>query len=274
MKKNFENLLSNAISGKDQSDKSIKERIIVRDDFKALIPPLSDEELKLLEENISVEGIRDSLTVWSFGPEYILIDGHNRFSIAQKLGLDFQFKIVSFKAEEEAKDWMIRNQLGRRNLSPEQQSYLRGLRYNREKSQGKRTDLTSDQNDTKSILSTAATLGREYNVSEATIKRDAEFAESIETIGLKDPDLKQKILSGDSKLSKKDINSIANGLPLEKDRGFVQKQLRVSANEIIGIAFEYVQTERRSIEQIYSALGKEPGSLKPQEYFLLWKALN
>jgi hypothetical protein len=274
MKKGFGDLLGNAIAGKDQIDKSVKDRIIVREDFKALIPPLSDEELKVLEENILMEGIRDSLTVWSFGSEYILIDGHNRFSISQKHGLDFEFKIVSFKDEEEVRDWMIRNQLGRRNLSREQQSYLRGLRYNREKSQGKRTDLASDQNDTKLGLSTAAKIGKEYNVSEITIKRDSEFADNIDTIGLGDPALKQAILRGDSKLSKKEINSIAKEQPSGKGRGVVQKQPRVSASEIVGIAYHYVQIEKRSIEQIYSALGKEPGSLKPQEYFVSWKALN
>ncbi|MCA6432640.1 MAG: hypothetical protein IM574_03440, partial [Cytophagales bacterium] len=83
MKKSFENLLGNAIAGMDQSDKSIKSQIKIRDDFKALIPPLSEDEFKVLEENILMEGVRDSLTVWSFGSEYILIDGHNRFSISQ-----------------------------------------------------------------------------------------------------------------------------------------------------------------------------------------------
>jgi ParB-like chromosome segregation protein Spo0J len=274
MKSNFKNLLGSAIAAQKNEFADIKSKIIVKNEFKNLIPPLTEEEFSQLEANILSEGIRETILLWNNGDDYILVDGHNRFFISQKHGLEFQFRTVSFKDEEEVRDWMIRNQLGRRNLSPEQQSYLRGLRYNREKSQGKRTDLASDQNDTKLGLSTAAKIGKEYNVSEITIKRDSEFADNIDTIGLADPALKQAILRGDSKLSKKEINSIAKEQPSEKGRGVVQKHSRVSSSEIVGIAYQYVQTEKRSMDQIYSAFGKEPGSLKPQEYFLLWKALN
>lgn len=274
MKSNFQNLLGSAIAAQKNEFADIKSKIIVKNEFKNLIPSLTEEEFRQLEANILSEGIREPILLWNNGGDYILVDGHNRFSISQKHGIDFQFTVIPFKDEEEVRDAMIRWQLGRRNLSQEQQSYLRGLRYNREKVQGKRTDLTLDQNDPKSGGSTAALLAKEFNVSEATIKRDGIFAEGVDVIGKGNPELRQQILSGDTKLSKKEINSIAKEQPSEKGRGFVQKQPRVSASEIIGIAFEYVQTERRSIEQIYSALGKEPGSLKPQEYFLLWKALN
>lgn len=146
MSKDFSNLLGGAIANKQAGELNIRDRIIIREDLKALIPPLATEEIEQLESNILKEGVRDPLVIWPVGDSFVLVDGHNRFSVCQKHGLEFPFKKVNFKDEEEVRDWMIKNQLGRRNLSLEQQSYLRGLRYNREKSQGKRTDLTSGQN--------------------------------------------------------------------------------------------------------------------------------
>ena len=50
-------------------------------EFEQKIPPLTDEEFALLEENILSDGeIRDPLVVWN---GYIL-DGHNRFRIHKK----------------------------------------------------------------------------------------------------------------------------------------------------------------------------------------------
>jgi hypothetical protein len=49
-------------------------------ELEALIPPLTSEEFKQLERNILEEGIRDPLVTWNS----ILVDGHNRYRIAQE----------------------------------------------------------------------------------------------------------------------------------------------------------------------------------------------
>lgn len=112
----------------------------------------------------------------------ILIDGHNRYEICTRLGIEFETTIIEFKNRDEAADWIDANQLGRRNLRPEQMSLLRGRRYNRTKKQGTRTDLTSHQNDEKST--TAERLAQQHGVSKATIERDGKFAEAVEVLGL------------------------------------------------------------------------------------------
>ena len=78
------------------------------------------------------------------------------------------------------KAWRIDNQLGRRNLTEAQMSYLRGERYKLEKAQGQRMDLTSGQNVQK--LETAEKLSAQYKVSPKTIRRDAEYAEDVNKI--------------------------------------------------------------------------------------------
>lgn len=93
-------------------------------EFESLIPPLSSEEFQQLEENILRDGIRESLVIWDNGEDWILIDGHNRYKIAQKHNLPYNHRRMTFKNREEAKEWIIKNQFGRRNLSAYDRSVL------------------------------------------------------------------------------------------------------------------------------------------------------
>ena len=86
--------------------------IRVNQKFRDLIPPLTADERKQLEENILKDGIRDPLVVW----EGTLVDGHNRYEIAQKHGLEYRVVEKEFRDEDEATLWIIDNQFGRRNL--------------------------------------------------------------------------------------------------------------------------------------------------------------
>jgi hypothetical protein len=88
---------------------------------------------------------------------------------------------VTLQTREDVMVWMIATQLGRRNLTPEQKSYLRGKRYNLEKrpDEGHGDQKSGDQND---LPTTAQRLGEEYGVGEATIKRDAAFADAVDTL--------------------------------------------------------------------------------------------
>ena len=89
-------------------------------EFQSLIPPLTNDEREQLEENILQEGIRDALVVW----EGILIDGHNRYAIAQKHNLPYDTIEKHFDNREDVKRWIILNQFGRRNLSAYDRSIL------------------------------------------------------------------------------------------------------------------------------------------------------
>lgn len=81
-------------------------------DFKNLIPPLSEEEFKQLEENLLEEGCRDALVVW----KDTILDGHNRYEICTKHNIPFATKEAMVENKQEAIIWIIRNQFGRRNL--------------------------------------------------------------------------------------------------------------------------------------------------------------
>jgi len=108
-------------------------------EFKSKIPPLSDYEFKQLEKNIVAEGCREPLIVWKSGQSDILLDGHNRMEICDRNDIPFEVSYKSFSDRFEAMNWMIDNQLGRRNLNPKQMSFLRGQRYDSEKKKGGRS---------------------------------------------------------------------------------------------------------------------------------------
>ena len=94
--------------------------IKIKEEFKSLIPALTKEEFKQLEQNCLDEGIREKILVWNG----FIIDGHNRYEISLKWDLDIQTQTKHFKDEDAVKEWMILNQFGRRNLSNYQRSVL------------------------------------------------------------------------------------------------------------------------------------------------------
>jgi len=222
----------------------IKKQILILPELEELIPPLLTDELQQLEQNIIREGCREALLVWQTTEEtiypekkdtntvYVLIDGHNRYSICTKHGIDFKIHLVDFKNLYDARQYMVDNQLGRRNLTPEQVSYLRGMKYlteKKEKGKYERLDHkgqnvlygsetseinpTTEGNEHKGqtilygteMVSTSEKLGKRFNVSEKTIKRDAEFASGLEKL---DSALKLEILSGQIKVNKTLIQQV------------------------------------------------------------------
>ncbi len=123
-------------------------------EIEELIPPLSNEEFNLLEQNIIAEGLRESLIVWrKIIPPFednkevlFLIDGHNRYHICNNNNIDYDYKEINFNNMFEAKEWIIKNQLGRRNLTDYDRVKL-ALRMENlfkekaKENQGARTDL-------------------------------------------------------------------------------------------------------------------------------------
>lgn len=88
-------------------------RIVIDDEFKSLIPPLTQEEYQGLSDSIQKEGCRDALVLWGD----ILVDGHNRYEICERFRIPFKTVQMDFKDRNEAMLWMMHNQLARRNLN-------------------------------------------------------------------------------------------------------------------------------------------------------------
>lgn len=159
----------------------------------------NDKEIKPDDINYQWLDTRDPDNDCESDYDCILLDGHNRLKICEAHRLTYDIVELALPDIDAAMNWMDANQLGRRNLTRELMSLLRGRRYDREKAQGQRTDLTCGKNYQKST--TAERLSKEYNVSEKTIRNDGKFYEECE----KDPELEKVVMArGDVKKYKKD----------------------------------------------------------------------
>lgn len=94
--------------------------LTVDPEFRDLIPPLNEEELKLLEESLVADGCESPLIVWNG----VIVDGHNRYAICRKHEIPFAIQEKNFSSRDDAMLWMLRNQLGRRNLNSYQRVEL------------------------------------------------------------------------------------------------------------------------------------------------------
>jgi len=95
--------------------------IVVLEELKAYIEPLTPDEHDALERSLLAEGCRDALVLWGD----VLVDGHNRYGICTQHGLPFQtVQNPRFQSMEDVHLWMIDQHLGRRSLSDFQRGVL------------------------------------------------------------------------------------------------------------------------------------------------------
>lgn len=230
--------------------------IIIDEEFKNLIPPLSPDEFAQLEENCTKEGIRDDLIVWETpNGTKVLIDGHNRFQIAARHGLHWNERVMLFKSRDEAREWIIRNQFGRRNLSAYDRSIL-ALKLKpiiAEKAKGNQVRTAENRVSQKSDeqkVSTKDELAKIAGVSHDTIHK-------VEAIENKATD-RTKQLIREGKLS---INQAYNSVhPKQPDPVKVAKEeheeFEQKKSERV-IDFNAVQADKQNKELIDNALMKE-----------------
>ena len=193
-------------------------------EFQSQIPPLTDDEFKQLEENILKEGkLLSPLIVWG----NTLVDGHNRYAILQKHPeIYFSTMPLRFENREEAIAWICRNQLGRRNLTPEQKKFLVGKQYSIEhrkpggNGNNQYTTATQEtvqeelcQNDTIPPVSSETSIRRkiaeQHHVSESYVSRSEKFMKGVEIMEQMMPGTKEKILSGQFKVRDADMHRLA-----------------------------------------------------------------
>jgi hypothetical protein len=195
------------------TDEGIKKNIVILPILKDLIRPLDNDEIEQLKANILANGCQDSLKIWQTTQkiitpdsltneeQFVLIDGHNRYKICTENNLPFAVSIMKFQSLDDVISWMIDLQLGRRNMSPNEIAYYRGLKYNQEK----KIEKTDNFSATGASLKTSQKLAEQYGINEKTIRRDAEFAKGVESLS---PELKRDFLNGKVKVAKKDLEEL------------------------------------------------------------------
>lgn len=185
-------------------------------ELEKLIPPLSDEEFQQLEKNCREYGIRDALVVGVFpgSDGDVLVDGHNRYKIAQKCNLSFTEKRLDFASKEKAIEWIILNQFGRRNLSAYDRSILalklKPIVAERAKEKQREAGGAVRQKSDKATVDTKKIIADTAKVSHDTIHK----VEVIHNSG--DKDLEEKVRAGEVSINQAH-KQIINRLVKPKD---------------------------------------------------------
>lgn len=169
----------------------------VEPEFKALIPPLTNDEYAALKESIKTHGCHDPLIIWK--GRNIILDGHNRYQICRELDLRFEVVEIELSSHTDAKIWMIKNQRARRNLNESQRAMLavRLEELYSEKAKdrkGTRTDLGQNLDQGEAGRS-AEKAAKDMGVSHQTVS----FAKKVVKEGV--PGLKKIVESGEVAVS-------------------------------------------------------------------------
>ena len=198
-------------------------------EFQSKIPPLQFEEEQQLEQNIIAEGrLLNPIITWN---GYIL-DGHTRYRILKKHGfIKFEVEEIQLANKYEALAWICKNQLGRRNLSPERKKFLLGKEYestklavggqpgncNPVKRCGQNDHIVSEKRTCQRIAS-------EHGIGEKTVRRAEKYSRGIDAAEEAVPGAQEEILTGRIKATDAQIAALP-AIPKE-ERPAILDELR------------------------------------------------
>ena len=152
---------------------------------------------------------------------------NNQHAILQKHPeIYFSTMPLPFESREEVLAWICKNQLGRRNLTPEQKKFLIGKQYsvehrkpggngnNQHTAAAKKTAPEElCQIDTIPPTSAEASIRKQIaernNVSESYVARSEKFMRGVEIMEQMVPGMQEKILSGQFKVRDADMHRLA-----------------------------------------------------------------
>jgi len=191
--------------------------VTIDEEFQGLLPALDGETYRLLEESILLNGCHAPLKTWNG----LLIDGYNRYRICMEHNIPYKVTVMEFGSREEAIIWIIDDLVTKRNLTPIQLSFFRGLHYRAER---QLVSNVGGKNQHSEVVGqkvpqphTADRLAERYKVNAKTINRDARLANAIVSIGEVSKQAKEKILSCEVTINKKKLIELSSGSQEEID---------------------------------------------------------
>ncbi len=227
-------------------------KITINPEYKALIPPLSAEEFEQLEKNLLVEGCRDPLV----RHKGVLVDGHNRYELCEKHGLQYQW--VDVDIDGDPRIWIIRNQFGRRNINLYQRAdlglVLEPLLAEKAKANQVKAGKEKLLQNSAEAVDTRKEVAKASGVSHDTIAK-------VKVINAQAPEsVKEKLRSGDTTIHREYTK-----IKRESDRRELVQRIEAHKSEprdqVSGLPelvladppwkYEFSETESRAIENQY-----------------------
>ena len=213
-------------------------------EFQSQIPPLTDDEFKQLEENILKEGkLISPLIVWN----NTLVDGHNRYAILQKHPeIYFSTMPLPFESREEVLAWICKNQLGRRNLTPEQKKFLMGKQYSSEKrteafrgnqhTAKKSGSVQSEHN--QKPMKTCERIAQENHSSASSVRRAEYYAHGVDVADELSPGFRDWFFREELHIPDYLLENLGKAKPeeqaeiFEEVKNYVPKPKKVKPNKV------------------------------------------
>lgn len=248
-------------------------------EFKAQIPPLTQEERRQLEENILAEGeLLAPILVWNG----TIVDGHNRYEILQSHPeIPCSVRDLELETREEVLVWICKHQLGRRNLTPEQKKFLMGKQYDAEKQSAgfhgnqhtRPVPSAGAQNEHQQTAEkTCERIAQENHVSASAVRRAALFAAGVDLAEELCPGIRQRVLSGDLKAPDALFERLAKARPEDYDA--LLEQIKSPQSRAKPAAKQKLfQTEKSSSSEPMLAPHQGESKLVPEEASSLYSQL-
>lgn len=190
-------------------------------EFESKIPPLTEEEFRQLEENILADGVViNPIIIWNGA----IVDGHNRFHIIEKHPqIQYTTHEKSFDDRFAVIAWICKNQLGRRNLTPEQKKYLIGKQFEAEKlRQGTNNQHVQAKSEKCQVgtfqnqVDTAERIANENGIGRRSVFRAEAFSKAVDIADEVEPGIREDLLAGEIKATEKDIRELVSAEPEER----------------------------------------------------------
>lgn len=195
--------------------------------FDKLCPALRAEELEALHAQLERDGVKDKIFAWVDPTDprkrERILDGHHRYRWATKHDRPFVRELVDLPDRAAAIDWIVERQIGRRNLTDAQHSYMMGRYYLAKKKPVGRPAKAAETEPQENGAAggplpeaegrTVLAVAEAHGVSPTMIKASARFAEALDHVaeeaGKQGEEFKQAVLTGELKATKAAVERLA-----------------------------------------------------------------
>lgn len=229
-------------------------QLTVDEEFKSLIPTLTDQEYDALSESLDKNGCLDPITVWND----TIVDGHNRYQLCRLRKTPFWINRLEFENRDEVKVWILNHQLSRRNLTNFQKCEL-ALKLKEMISQKAKENQRSRgvvSQKSANPIDTRETLANIAGVSHDTLSKVEKIIENAPEKEI------QRLRNGEAKINtvySRLKSSEKNQDPKEEDHdekrfGLLLKEIDIRIDKLLKMKVELPDSCRKQLSELITKL--------------------
>lgn len=193
-------------------------------ELNSVLPELSDADYKALEQSLLTDGFKGApIMVWGD----IIVDGHNRYKICKEHNIPFDVKSIEFESKEEAILWMVRQQIGRRSLTPLQRIQIVEKYRPFYKKKAEKNKSLNGGNKKSELENSTTPIAKEEKIDvRAELAKDADVSANTYARGVKILESGNKELINETMSGQKTINKAFNELKEKQAKDFCHGESR------------------------------------------------